>query len=126
MDDFGTGHSALAMLHEFPIDVLKIDPSFVSNLGQGRAFVAVVSAVLMLARNLGIGVVAEGIETAEQLTALQLLDCDTGQGHYFSRALPAGHVYRTGRRSQQLEPATGLGALEIVGVKVIGVARRPR
>ena len=87
MDDFGTGQSSLAMLHEFPIDVLKIDRTFVASLSQGREFAALVSAVVMLARNLGIGIVAEGIETAEQLVALQSLDCEMGQGHYFSRAL---------------------------------------
>jgi EAL domain-containing protein (putative c-di-GMP-specific phosphodiesterase class I) len=89
LDDFGTGYSSLASLHLFPLDVLKIDRSFVANIGRGRDFAALVHAVSQLARNLGIAVVAEGIETPDQLQMLQALDCQFGQGYLFSKPLPA-------------------------------------
>ena len=88
LDDFGTGYSSLASLHLFPLDVLKIDRSFVANIGRGRDFAALVHAVSQLARNLGIAVVAEGIETVEQLQMLQALDCQFGQGYLFAKPLP--------------------------------------
>jgi PAS domain S-box-containing protein len=92
MDDFGTGHSSLACLHEFPFDVLKIDRSFVANLGRGRAFASLVQAITLLARNLGIKVVAEGVETADQVTLLQTLDCEFAQGYHFGRPMPAAEA----------------------------------
>ena len=67
MDDFGTGYSSLACLHQFPFDVLKIDHSFVANIDHGHDFMALVNAVTQLARNLEIRVVAEGIETVDQM-----------------------------------------------------------
>lgn len=85
MDDFGTGHSSLACLQKFPIDYLKLDRSFIMSLGSDRQYSAVVNAVVTLAHNLGILVIAEGIETVEQLVQLQCLDCDFGQGYYFSK-----------------------------------------
>jgi len=92
MDDFGTGHSSLACLHQFPIDVLKIDRSFITNLNRGRDFAALVNAIAMLARNLGMSVVAEGIETADQVVMLQALECQLGQGYFFSQPMPADQV----------------------------------
>jgi EAL domain-containing protein (putative c-di-GMP-specific phosphodiesterase class I) len=92
MDDFGTGYSSLACLHQFPIDVLKIDRSFIANIDRGRDFAALVHAVAQLARNLNIRVVAEGIETADQALILQSLDCEFGQGYLFSKPLPAEEV----------------------------------
>ena len=92
MDDFGTGYSSLACLHQFPIDVLKIDRSFVINIDRGRDFAALVHAVAQLARNLNISVIAEGIETVEQLLTLQSLDCEFGQGYLFSKPLLAEQV----------------------------------
>jgi EAL domain-containing protein (putative c-di-GMP-specific phosphodiesterase class I) len=92
MDDFGTGHSSLAYLHQFPIDVLKIDRSFVANIDRGRAFAALVQAVAQLARNLDITVVAEGIETMAQTLILQSLECEFGQGYLFSAPLMADQV----------------------------------
>ncbi len=92
MDDFGTGHSSLACLRQFPFDVLKIDRSFVASIERGRDFTALVHAVTQLAQNLDIRVVAEGIETRDQLLLLQSLDCDFGQGYYFSKPLLADQV----------------------------------
>jgi diguanylate cyclase (GGDEF)-like protein/PAS domain S-box-containing protein len=92
MDDFGTGYSSLACLHQFPLDVIKIDRSFTANIERGRDFAALVHAVADLARNLNIQVVAEGVETVDQAVILQSLDCEFGQGYYFGKPLPAEKV----------------------------------
>jgi diguanylate cyclase (GGDEF)-like protein/PAS domain S-box-containing protein len=99
MDDFGTGYSSLACLHQFPIDVLKIDRSFVTNLERGRDLAALVGAIVTLAQNLGIAVVAEGVETDGQLAMLQAFGCQFAQGFYFARPLPPDQagVYRADR-----------------------------
>jgi diguanylate cyclase (GGDEF)-like protein len=88
IDDFGTGYSNLSYLTRFPVDVLKIDRSFVDGLGHDRGDSAIVHTVISLARTLGLGVTAEGIETAEQLQLLRAAGCDSGQGFYFSRPVP--------------------------------------
>ena len=87
MDDFGTGQSSLAHLHDLPADALRIDQSFIRNMGLQVEYSAIVHAVVTLAHNLGITVVAEGLETAEQLAQLQALDCDLGQGYCFARPM---------------------------------------
>ena len=92
IDDFGTGYSSLSYLHRFPIDVLKIDRSFISRLRNERHDVAIVEAVIALARGLNMEVTAEGIETNEQLTQLEQLGCHNGQGYYFGRPMPADSV----------------------------------
>lgn len=89
MDDFGTGYSSLSCLQEFPLDVLKVDRSFVANAGQGRDFAALLHAVVTLADNLGLSVVAEGIETEDQLVLLQALGCAGGQGYLLARPMPS-------------------------------------
>jgi len=85
LDDFGTGYSSLSYLHQFPVDGLKIDRSFVSRIGVDGKNSEIVRTILTLARNLGIGVIAEGIETAEQLAHLKALGCEQGQGYFFSK-----------------------------------------
>ncbi len=87
MDDFGTGYSSLSCLHRFPLNCLKIDRSFVRNLGERREYAAVVHAIITLARNMGMRLIAEGIETADQLVMLQAMDCDEAQGHHFARPM---------------------------------------
>ncbi|HVF02804.1 MAG TPA: EAL domain-containing protein, partial [Rubrobacteraceae bacterium] len=89
VDDFGTGYSNLAYLKRFPMDMVKIDKSFVDGLGEKAEDTAIVEAVISLARALGLTTVAEGIETTEQLERLRDLGCEWGQGYYFSGALPA-------------------------------------
>ena len=84
IDDFGTGYSSLSYLCRFPIDLLKIDRSFVSDLERSSESREIVRTIITLARNLGIEVIAEGIETLEQLDHLKQLDCQLGQGFYFS------------------------------------------
>ena len=89
IDDFGTGYSSLSYLQRFHYDELKIDRSFVSRLGQGSDSRAIVETILGLANNLGIGVVAEGVETAEQADRLRQMACPHGQGFWFSRPVTA-------------------------------------
>lgn len=85
LDDFGTGYSSLGYLHRLSVDTLKIDRSFVSRIGEGHRDGHLVQTIVNLAKNLGMQVVAEGVETREQLEALQELGCDYGQGFLFSR-----------------------------------------
>ncbi len=89
MDDFGTGHSSLSFLQRAPMDILKIDRSFVSGGGNPRDYGAIIHTVIQLAHNLEMDVVAEGIETIEQLALLQSLDCNYGQGYLFSKPVAA-------------------------------------
>ncbi|WP_417380373.1 EAL domain-containing protein [Gimesia sp.] len=92
MDDFGTGYSSLSCLHEFPLDVLKIDRSLIMNVKHVHDYAALLQSVLALADNLGLKVVAEGIEDTEQLIILQALGCEYGQGYLFSRPRPAEEI----------------------------------
>lgn len=87
LDDFGTGYSSLSYLADFPIDTLKIDRSFVSKIGKNKQE-AIVSAMVAMGKAMGMTVVAEGIETEEQLAYLRDLDCDIAQGYLFSKPLP--------------------------------------
>ncbi|MBW4641640.1 MAG: EAL domain-containing protein [Goleter apudmare HA4340-LM2] len=87
IDDFGTGYSSLAYLHHFPIDVLKIDRSFIKQMDRDGEQLAIIRAIVTLAHNLGMSVVAEGVETMNHLIQLRLLQCDQAQGYLFSRPL---------------------------------------
>ena len=89
MDDFGTGYSSLAYLQKLPIDILKIDRSFVTDMHENSDSVAIIRAILSLARTLGMSTTAEGIESAETERTLANLGCDTGQGYFFARPLSA-------------------------------------
>ncbi|WP_414754315.1 EAL domain-containing protein [Anabaena sp. CCY 9910] len=92
IDDFGTGYSSLAYLHCFPIDVLKIDRSFTRRIDSDSEQLAIIRAIVTLARNLEMSVVAEGVETVNQLVQLQLLKCDQAQGYLFSKPLSSDKV----------------------------------
>jgi Amt family ammonium transporter len=87
IDDFGTGYSSLSYLRRFPMTTLKIDRSFIRNLGTDREDTEIVRAIVSLAKTLGLDVTAEGVETAEQMEQLRALDCDWAQGYYFSKPL---------------------------------------
>lgn len=88
IDDFGTGYSSLACLHQFPFEFLKVDRSFVDGLGKAKDREAIVQTITAMAKVLGIRVIAEGVETAEQLTMLRQLGCNHGQGYIFAKPMP--------------------------------------
>ena len=91
LDDFGTGYSSLSYLHQFPIDTLKIDRSFVARMGVTEEGVEIVNTILSLAQSLDMEVVAEGVETAEQLQLLRGLHCTYAQGYHLSRPIDSAH-----------------------------------
>jgi EAL domain-containing protein (putative c-di-GMP-specific phosphodiesterase class I) len=118
IDDFGTGYSSLSYLHHFPSSTLKIDRSFIGRMGAANEKGEIVRTILLLARNLGMKVVAEGVETEGQLAQLQDLSCDYGQGYLFSKAVNAAAVGRVlsessprTLRSANSEGLAGLRAL---------------
>src|SRR3954452_10346187 len=94
LDDFGTGYSSLSYLRRFPIDTLKIDKSFIDGVPTSPQDLAVVSAITQLGQTLHMELVAEGLETAEQVEALRTLGCPLGQGYHFSRPLVAGDAVK--------------------------------
>ena len=87
VDDFGTGYSSLSYLHTFPIDTLKVDRSFVNDMGRNYKNMEIIRTITMLAHNLKLDVIAEGVETAEQHAQLSALGCQYAQGFYFSRPI---------------------------------------
>jgi len=89
IDDFGIGYSSLSYLRQLPVDMLKIDGSFVRELARFNPTVAIVQAIIAMAHTLGLAVTAEGIETSYQLSVLSALACDYGQGYFLSEPLPA-------------------------------------
>jgi diguanylate cyclase (GGDEF)-like protein/PAS domain S-box-containing protein len=97
LDDFGTGYSSLGYLRRFPVDCVKIDRSFLSGLGTGRDQTEIIRAIVALGATLGIDVIAEGIETAEQLNLVRSLRCEMGQGFLFARPCSAPDSLPHGR-----------------------------
>jgi EAL domain-containing protein (putative c-di-GMP-specific phosphodiesterase class I) len=101
IDDFGTGYSSLAYLQRFPVDALKIDRSFISGIGQDSNDTALVTAIISMAQSLRLKVLAEGVETAEQIEFLRTHGCLSAQGYYYSAAVAADDFTELLRR--QLE-----------------------
>lgn len=92
LDDFGTGYASLSHLTQFPVDLLKIDRSFIQRIGSSAEAEAITSTVVNLAHRLGLKIVAEGVETIEQEAYLRAIACDVGQGYLYARAMPADAV----------------------------------
>ena len=119
MDDFGTGYSSLGNLAKLPVEVLKIDRSFVARMLDDSDAMALVSTILTLARTLRLKVVAEGVETEPQEKALRLLRCDAMQGYFFSRPLPAAEfaaLLAKHRRAIDVEAGASRAVLETANV----------
>ena len=100
VDDFGTGYSSLAYLRRFPVDALKVDRSFVAGLGEDAEDSAIVEAVVSMAHSLHLSVVAEGVETDEQLARLRELGCELAQGFYFAAPVPPAALHPLGAQSR--------------------------
>jgi EAL domain-containing protein (putative c-di-GMP-specific phosphodiesterase class I) len=94
VDDFGTGYSSFSYLTRFPINILKIDQSFVCDLPGKKSAITIVSAIANMAKSLGLKTVAEGVETREQAEFLTRLGCDQLQGYFYSRPVPADDFAR--------------------------------
>jgi EAL domain-containing protein (putative c-di-GMP-specific phosphodiesterase class I) len=94
VDDFGTGYSSLSYLSKFSIDALKIDQSFVRQTGTNLREKTIVSAIIGMGRSLNLRVVAEGVETVEELAFLQTQHCEEAQGYFFSRPVPPAEFAR--------------------------------
>jgi len=92
IDDFGTGYSSLSYLHRFPLDTLKIDRSFISGVGHSGEGMEIAQTIMPMAKNLRLDVIAEGVETIEQVVLLKKLHCKYAQGYYFSKPLAAEEV----------------------------------
>ena len=103
IDDFGTGYSSLSYLRQFPIDTLKVDQSFVHGISADTDDATIINAVINMGGNLKHRVIAEGVETVEQVAFLQAHGCDEGQGYYFSRPVPASQF------AKLLEAGTRIG-----------------
>jgi diguanylate cyclase (GGDEF)-like protein len=109
IDDFGTGYSSLAYLRRFKVDKLKIDQSFISDLGSGTEDVAIVQAIIQMATSLGLKTIAEGVESPLQLATLRELKCDISQGYLFAKPMPGDEFRRYARDSLEkcVRPGSG-------------------
>src|SRR5688572_22439547 len=111
VDDFGTGYSSMSYLRRFPIDKLKIDRGFVKDLMTRTDDASIVQAIISLAHSLRLKVVAEGVETPEQLDSLRSMGCDQYQGYHFSPPLPAADFSKLMRQRQAAEDAFSAEAI---------------
>jgi diguanylate cyclase len=103
VDDFGTGYSSMSYLQRFPIDKLKIDRTFINDVTSSNDDASIVSAIVSLGHTLKLKVIAEGVETPEQLEFLQMLGCDQYQGYHHSAAMPASEFAELIRHGGQAQ-----------------------
>jgi predicted signal transduction protein with EAL and GGDEF domain len=116
IDDFGTGYSSLSYLHRLPINTLKIDRSFVSRMNEQNENYEIVRTIVLLAQNLGLGIIAEGVETIEQVARLAELKCDHGQGFFFSKPVDAATAGALVEKLMRAEPIS-LEFNELIGAQ---------
>jgi predicted signal transduction protein with EAL and GGDEF domain len=107
LDDFGTGYSSLSHLRKLPLDAIKIDRSFISHMDQDADAAGLIASIVAMARTLRLGVVAEGVETAEQRELLLEMGCDELQGFYYSPAVPSDAALRMLAKSREKKPPAG-------------------
>jgi EAL domain-containing protein (putative c-di-GMP-specific phosphodiesterase class I) len=107
LDDFGTGYSSLSYLKRFPVSTVKVDKSFVHDMHNDASDRALVEAVVAMAKSLGMSVVAEGVETVQQLDLLRAMGCRYGQGYYFSRPVPIEEFDAVSHRISTMFATTG-------------------
>jgi predicted signal transduction protein with EAL and GGDEF domain len=107
MDDFGTGYSSLASLQDLPLDILKIDKAFVDHIAEDPRRTAFAQAIIRMGKTLGLGLIAEGVETAEQSERLQSLGCRLAQGFYFSRPVTGDEITHMLHASQAMRQSGG-------------------
>lgn len=103
IDDFGTGYSSLSYLHHFPIDCIKIDRAFISNMRKNENSARLVQSIIHLAKNLGMTVTAEGVEEEAEVAILNNLDCDSAQGFFFARPMPEADLIKM-LRARDMDP----------------------
>jgi EAL domain-containing protein (putative c-di-GMP-specific phosphodiesterase class I) len=113
LDDFGTGYASLSHLNHFPVDVIKIDRSFIKNLETSPHDAAIVRAVINLGRSLGIKIVGEGVETARQAAYLKRHRCHSAQGYLYGKPQPASHVAHMVSESLRGETADDAAILNV-------------
>jgi EAL domain-containing protein (putative c-di-GMP-specific phosphodiesterase class I) len=110
IDDFGTGYSSLSYLRRLPVSAVKIDRSFILDLGADHEGSTIVASVISLAHALGMEIIAEGVETDEHVSALLALECDLAQGYYFSRPVQPDVALELLQRGAITEPVAETGA----------------
>jgi EAL domain-containing protein (putative c-di-GMP-specific phosphodiesterase class I) len=123
LDDFGTGYASLAYLHHLPLDIIKIDPSFVAGLGQDDTLTLLTRTVVQVGRDLGLRVIAEGIEQPRQLIALREMGCEFGQGFLIARPMGAPGVEALIKAAPAGTPPLGAVPIEAVGLSEPGKTR---
>ncbi len=110
LDDFGTGHSSLSRLAKFPIDVLKVDRSFVARLDSDVKSLALTKSIVLIGKTLGMKLMAEGVETQSQLTRLTDMGCDFIQGYLISKPVPPAQFAEVFRRSRDAKQVKEVNA----------------